>query len=122
MMTRDHSDALAEMLAAAETPDVNAQPGPEDEATFSDRAYLKTFSGNKGDVYWPNDDANSPDYAYIADQVDIGSFDLKPDLLDRFIELNHYFRTSGRGFSHLACVVLDLKAVIRSRRSKRSRF
>ena len=75
---------------AAATPDLGAQPGPEEFDGDPLDAMIESVPVDLSEVRWPSQDKNAPDYAYIASEPEPVRFTLTPDVLEKLIGLNRY--------------------------------
>lgn len=77
--------------------DVGAHPDPD---APDERSAVTTRSSArvaKDDVAWPTDDADAPDYAYLASIADRATFELTPDILETLLEAASYAPNRSNG-------------------------
>ena len=83
--------AFMTMEEAAQTEDIGAQPDPE-HPDFLRQVEPRTSarSVSLSDVFWPTDDREAPDYAFIADLPEATKFDLTAETLETLFEAGRY--------------------------------
>ena len=88
----------AELEKISSLPDKDAQPGPDGPLPFDPTIEgIESVGGSMSDVYWPTQDSNTIDYAYLASENDPEEFELNFSILDRIISLNSYEPDNSTG-------------------------
>ena len=73
--------------AVSDTEDIGAQPSPQD-FDFDQIEY--GTAANLSDVTWPNDDKNSPDYAYLSEIQNDDIFSFSGEAIEKIVAANRY--------------------------------
>ena len=87
-----------ELQEISTLPDENAQPGPDGPLPFDPVVEgVESVGGSMNDVYWPTQDSNTIDYAYLAGENAPEDFELNSSILDRIISFNSYKPDTSTG-------------------------